>query len=123
MSTALKELKFSRLHVKEGFWTKCVRMNNLKVMEHETSTTQPHTRIENKKIKTIEEQVYFGPDGFGSMQETLRDTKNFYDAIIYEDVRGWTSTKDFGQEPKQRVLRIAVLRKSCRKNINVIHLH
>jgi len=37
--------------------------------------------------KEIIEKVYFGPDGFGSLKEVLKDAKKQDDTITYEDVR------------------------------------
>ena len=51
------------------------------------------------KIETIQ-KVYFEPDGFGSLKETLKDAKKFHATITYEDVRGWKSTQTSGQKNK-----------------------
>ena len=39
--------------------------------------------------KEIIEKVYFGPDGFGSLNEILQDAKNLDDTITYEDGKEW----------------------------------
>ena len=41
--------------------------------------------------KDIIETVYFGPGGFGSLKETLKDAKTQDATITYEDVREWKS--------------------------------
>jgi len=52
--------------------------------------------------KEIIEKVYFGPDGFGSLKEILKDVKKLDDTITYEDVREWKSKQYFGQKSKPR---------------------
>ena len=46
--------------------------------------------------------MYFGPDGFESLHETLKNAKRFDDTIQYEDVRDWKSKQTFGQKAKPR---------------------
>ena len=50
----------------------------------------------------IIEKVYFGPDGFGSLNEVLKDAKKIDDTITYEDVKAWKSKQEFGQKAKPR---------------------
>ena len=52
--------------------------------------------------KEIIEKVYFGPDGFGSLNEVLKDAKKIDDTITYEDVKAWKSKQEFGQKAKPR---------------------
>jgi len=52
--------------------------------------------------KDIIEKVYFGPDGFGSLNEVLKDAKKIDDTITYEDVKEWKSKQEFGQKAKPR---------------------
>ena len=52
--------------------------------------------------KEIIEKVYYGPDGFGSIKEILKDAKKFDDTITYEDVREWKSKQDVFQKQKPR---------------------
>ena len=52
--------------------------------------------------KEIIEKVYFGPDGFGSLKEVLKDAKKLDDIITCDDVKEWKSKQTFGQKAKPR---------------------
>ena len=66
------------------------------------------------------EKAYFGPDGFGSLQETLKDAKRFDDTITYEDVWEWKGKQDFGQK-QNHVVTLILSHRSLIKNTNAIY--
>jgi hypothetical protein len=55
----------------------------------------------DEKIKIIE-KVYFDPAGFGSIAETLKDSKKYDKSITYEDIKKWKASQAFGQKSKMR---------------------
>jgi hypothetical protein len=52
------------------------------------------------KAETIS-RVYYAPEGFGSITETLRSAQKYDPTISYQDVREWKANQEANQRKKQ----------------------